>query len=139
MRLPEQRLWDRMRSKLRGKGIRLERVENLVSKGRPDVDALAAGLVTLVELKAVDAYPARPQTPVLGARKGLSIDQRNWHLDWLAYGGRSLVLVGVGSRDVFAFRGDHADKVNSYNTNDLVRHAAAAGWDEVEAILKGKL
>lgn len=136
MRLPEQRLWDRMRARLKGRGIRLERVENLVAVGRPDVDCLALGIFTPVELKAVDGFPVRPTTAVLTEKKGLNRDQRNWHLEWQRYGGRSLILVGVGSSDVYAFRGSLADRVNEFTSQDFSLLAAARNWDEFERLLK---
>lgn len=134
MRLPEQRLWDRMRTRLKGRGIRLERIENVVGTGRPDIDALSNGTFTPIELKAVEGWPARDATPVLG-RKGLSIDQRNWHMDWARYGGRSLVIVGVGT-SVFAFLGTFHDKINHMTRAQMILGASARCWDDIELLLR---
>ena len=65
MRLPEQRFWDRLRPSMAARGVRVERVENGVSEGMGDVLAIAdmgvptLGLVTFLELKAIDKAPAR--------------------------------------------------------------------------------
>lgn len=127
-RLCEQRLWDRMRRNLAGT-VHLERVENLMVVGMPDVLALASGHVTWAELKAVEAYPLRKATRVLGP-KGLSVAQRNWHMAWLRGGGSSVIVVGVG-RDLYAFTGSHHDTVNEYSRAELEQHAFARDWDGV--------
>lgn len=135
MRKVEQRLWDRMREALGGK-LRLERVENIVSVGTADVLSLANGRVTPVELKAVEAYPTRASTRVLGD-KGLSREQRNWHLSWRQNGGSSLILIGVGSYDLFAVPGAHADFVNEMNAEELAQHSVAQNWQQLFVVLGG--
>lgn len=136
MRKPEQRLWDRMREALDNK-LRLERIENVVGVGTADVFSLANGRVTPVELKAVEGYPARAATRVLGD-KGLSREQRNWHLSWRQHGGESLILIGVGSRDLFAVSGLHADEVNDMNAEELAQHSVAQTWQQLFIALGGK-
>lgn len=133
MRKPEQRLYDRMRRALFPL-IRLERIENAVGTGRPDVDALANGIFTPIELKCVAAPPVRVTTPVLGDKKGLNRDQRNWHLDWRNYGGRSLIVVGIG-REVFAIGGWAADGINAMTLDDLRANAVATSFDALAMAL----
>ena len=130
MRKPEQLFWDRARPRLARVAL-LERIENLFSDGIPDVLALrrANGTVTMLELKAVAAWPRRPSTPVLG-RKGLSQDQMNWHLRWLQANGRSAVLIGVGSREQVLIPGSMADEVNAMTQADL-RLNGHVEWPEI--------
>jgi hypothetical protein len=135
MRKIEQRLWDRMREHLGGL-VRLERVENVMTVGMPDVVCCADGCVTWVELKAVDALPVRAETRVLGSR-GLSREQRNWHYDWRRHGGRSAILVGVGSRSVYLIDGIQADTINNYNLRELLSHSVATDWVDAARWLKG--
>ena len=135
MRTTEQRLWDRFRSSL-GSKIRLERVENMVTVGMPDVISLVESSVCWVELKAVVDYPARATTPVLGDKKGLSREQRNWHHDWWRWGGVSFVLIGVGSHDLYLIRGKFADQINKMNQQSLIDFAVARDWAEVYEALK---
>lgn len=91
MRLKEQRLWDRMRSH-RPEDVRLERVENIMVDGFPDVLAKPRDAAPIVcELKAVMMLPAKPTTRVFGD-DGLRVDQRNWLLDWHKYNGRAIIL-----------------------------------------------
>lgn len=123
MRHPEQRLWDALR-KSRPADVFLERMENVVTEGRPDVDALHRvgkgfeSLYTPIELKARDDAPVHAQTPALGNSRGLSIEQRNWHLNWARYGGRSLIIARIG-RALFVIDGRRADDVNRMGTAAL--------------------
>lgn len=135
MRKTEQRLWDRMREAL-GRKLRLERIENIVNVGTADVFSLANGRVTPVELKAVESYPARAATRVLGD-KGLSREQRNWHLSWRQNGGSSLILIGVGSHDMFVVPGALADLVNDMNAEELAQHSVAQNWQQLFIVLGG--
>lgn len=128
-RLPEQRLWDRLRKAMAGR-LYTERIESVVSSGRPDLDTLSSGSFVPIELKQIADWPARPQTKVLG-RKGLSTKQKNWHLAWRQWGGVSLIVVGVGN-EVFTFNGATADHINEYNT---AQFRAAAMLVGVEALV----
>lgn len=134
MRKPEQRLWDRMRNAL-GTLTRLERVENVVTVGMPDVVSCVEGSVVWVELKAVEVFPHRPSTAVLG-NKGLSREQKNWHLDWARWGGRSYVLIGVGSKHLFLISGVHADEINDMPHNELLLHSCAESWPAILEVIK---
>lgn len=130
MRKTEQRLWDRMRKHAAALApkLRLERVENLVGVGMPDVLAIASGRVSWLELKSVDAYPVREFSRVLGATKGLSVAQRNWHYEWYAHSGKSFIVVGVGPADVFAIPGVLGDAINFMTRKDLQRQCVADSW-----------
>ena len=131
-RKPEQRLWDRLRKAAAGH-VHTERIENLVGVGRPDVDTLVAGSFVPVELKQVEGWPVRSSTKVLGAR-GLSKEQKNWHLNWRNWGGVSMIVVGVGE-EVFAFSGERADTINDYNTVQFHNAAVCSGLPAVVAML----
>jgi hypothetical protein len=152
----EQRLWVVLRGSPDMRGVLLERIENAVGSGTPDVHALATinfdasaparriqALHTWVELKAAAGYPARATTPVLG-EDGLNLEQRNWHLRYTSRGGRSLIVVGVKgpysvSWDVFTFHGNLHDQVNSFTADQLRVRALAFGIPGLAAALKGPL
>lgn len=147
MRKPEQRLWDSMRAAL-GKKLLLQRIENLAGVGMPDLVTLGSrptgqgarriGTTTFVELKAQESPPVRESTPVLGAKKGLSTEQRNWHIAWSARGGFGLVLIGVGAgatRKIFALRSEHADTINSMTLSELRLYSIANTWTELGVVL----
>lgn len=119
-RKPEQLLWDRLRA-ARPADLFMERVENLVGEGRPDVDALWRGLFTPIELKAQPQLPARDATRVFGD-DGLSVEQRNWHLRWSMHGGSSLVVAQAGTL-LIAWDGRRADEFNAAPLATLIRCA----------------
>lgn len=135
MRKTEQRLWDRMRRAI-GTRVRLERIENVVGVGTPDVVACCY-ITAFVELKAVEAPPVRETTRVLG-EKGLNRDQRNWHKDWHHWGGKSFILVGVG-RQIFMIQGQFADALNDMTMDQLAAHSVAADWLTVAKRLGGNV
>jgi hypothetical protein len=125
MRKLEQRLWDRMRKHLLGV-MYVERVENVVSPGRPDVDVMIHGVTLPIELKAVANYPVRPSTPVLGRAHGLNVNQLNWWLRWQRLGGVGAILIGV-RLDIYLVPGKHADEVNGWTQDQLSKYQQT--WD----------
>lgn len=142
MRKKEQLLWDAMRRGMTTQ-VRMERLENVVGVGIPDVLVLADGVVTFCELKARVDFPALPLTRVLGAG-GLSVAQRNWHMLWNRCGGRSLIVVGVGTghlRQHMALWGRHGDRVNEMCWAELLGAACVVGagpefWPRLELVLR---
>lgn len=125
MRKQEQKLWDRMRHCLKDH-IYLERIENVVGPGRPDVDTLWAGIVLPVELKALAVFPQRPTTPVLGG-KGLNQNQLNWWLNWKRWGGSGFILVGAAG-ELFAVPAKFSDDINNFNLQQLATYRTT--WPE---------
>lgn len=132
MRKPEQRLWDRFSSNCSSRGLWLQRVENGLVDGMPDVLSISkfTGKVCWIELKyAIE--PARPTTPLLTDARGLSIEQRNWHLNWCKHSGTSYLLVGTEKRTLL-IRGEYADVVNSMPVCDLIELACAHDWQGIK-------
>ena len=133
-RLPEQRLWDRFRNNC-GHDLRLERIENMVGDGIPDVLALGDGVVTFVELKCNPQRPLRMTSQALGRKYGPRPSQRAWHLDWARRGGKSLFLVEV-QRELFLHDGLCADHLHEYSMNDMVEQSLAGSWRDIIYLLK---
>jgi hypothetical protein len=131
MRKKEQKLWDRMRHSLKDH-VYLERVENVVNPGRPDVDTLWEGIVLPVELKALENFPQRPGTPVLGG-KGLNQNQLNWWLNWRRWGGLGFIVVSVEG-ELFVVPAQFSDQINSFNRQELTKYKAT--WPEFTAQIK---
>lgn len=140
MRLKEQRLWDRFKRNVVGTELWLNRVENRVGVGDPDVEAIAAGgIYSKVELKAVHAAPARATTALLGD-EGLSVSQKNYLYRWTKLGGRSFVLIGVGQgrkADQYLLSGDKADIINDLTLDEVQTIAEAWTWPRIDQILRG--
>ena len=145
MRKKEQLLWDAMRMGL-SPGVHLERIENSAGEGIADVVALCAGVVTFCELKARADFPARASSRVLGS-DGLRQAQKNWHMIWNKHGGRSLIIIGVGTgrhRQHLAVRGGHGDALNEMAWAELLSASCAVGagaefWPRLEEVLRKQL
>jgi hypothetical protein len=134
MRKTEQKLWDRMRINLKGR-VHMERHENLVDVGAPDVTTLARpNVVCRVELKAREKLPAKASTPILGNQDGLSIKQRNWHMEWQRAGGISYILIGC-ERNIWTIDGALFDAVNSFTLDELDEHSMASNWTDLAHLL----
>jgi hypothetical protein len=95
MRKPEQQLWDVIR-RSKPPDIWLERVENLVGEGTPDVHGCKRGTHAWIELKARAALPKRMSTPLL-TKVDFPHEQIGWHEEYALRGGRSFIIVGIGS------------------------------------------
>ena len=97
----------------------LERVENGLEAGWPDVYYCWGGAAGWIELKA-PSEPARPTTRLMSGQHELTREQRNWHLaHWLAKG-RSWILIG-SEHYIFLVHSSGADKVNRLNTTELAK------------------
>ena len=113
-----------------GAGGRVDRVENGVCDGMPDVSMTCAGIDVWVELKYVAQWPARANTRVMGDR-GLRPEQVNWHLRHQRAGGKSFVLVGIG-KEMFLASGQYSKEVNSWVSSDWLKDGRQVeGWDDL--------
>ncbi len=99
MKTAEKSLWKWLRKAQAELGDKLdmERVENGVVRGTPDVDGCLGGLLSgshfKIELKTADR-PARRTTPV---RFRFQVGQSEWLARRWEVGGRAWLLVQVGS------------------------------------------
>ena len=134
MRLKEQKLYDAMKASAPC-DVWLERVENLVGEGIPDVRVSFRGGSRdgWVELKAPSPR-ARALTPVLGA-EGLRTSQKNWHRRAATHGTVSWILVRSGD-SLFLVPGKFCDEVNGMDLAELREHSLAHNWPMVWAELR---
>lgn len=138
MRKPEQRLWDSMATH-RPPDFWLERVENIVAAGTPDVTAMTRGFISKIELKATTA-PLRTSTRLLG-EKGLSVAQIGWQrkaasLDLPVY----TLIREIGTKELFMIPCTFANVVNDMSVSDLraasVVKSQPSDWQEVFNVLR---
>jgi hypothetical protein len=127
----EKDLWKKIQRGLGevidGVGGRMDRVENGVCDGMPDVSMTAGGIDAWVELKYVAKWPSRANTRVMGDA-GLRPEQINWHLRHQRAGGRSFVVVGVG-KEIYLADGMHAKEMNSWVSDDWFKKGhKVEGW-----------
>jgi hypothetical protein len=136
MRKPEQRVWDSMR-RSRPADVLIERVENQLIAGMPDVHYVCRNGAGWIELKAA-VVPVRPTTPLLG-KGGLSQEQINWHIKYSQFGGVSFVLVRYDVGGIFLVDGRKAPVLNDMPLMEMADHTLANSWGGVFNVLKGLL
>lgn len=129
-RKPEQKLWDTMKAN-KPRETFMERIENGVGSGMPDVYLRKPDWQTWIELKQCNV-PARISTRMLGA-KGLSQDQINWHMQHASLGLYSYVLVRDDQGGLYLLRGELADRINDMSWGDLHANSCAWTWPAIFA------
>lgn len=126
---PESLMWGKVRPFLRAAKLDPVRVENPIHPGTPDVN-LCTGL--WIELKCIEAWPARATTPVRIRR--FTPQQRVWlYRRWKHAPGSTLLLLEVRSAEQWLlFDGDVAAKVVGRGTTAEHRTSARAVLHERE-------
>lgn len=136
MRKREQLLWDAMKRNLPA-ALWMQRVENLVGDGMPDVYIGRTGC--WVELKAPSRIPTRPTTPLLG-KEGLRQSQKNWFIKHRTMAApESYILIRALDGEIFLIAGMHADGVNEMTVEVLRHESMADSWPAVADVLWGGL
>lgn len=79
--------------------LQMERIENSVGSGRPDVEICIKGTITPIELKSCD-MPKKDSTKI---KVGIRKTQEGWFLRRIDAGGRAFVLTQISS-DKGAYR-----------------------------------
>lgn len=125
MRKKEQRLWDTMKRSA-PKNVWLQRVENMVTEGMPDV--LINGHIW-VELKA-PAVPKKATTRLLGD-EGLRQSQINWHMKAQSMKNRTYILVRDETSCLYLIDGYWADEINNWTAQQMAESSLASKWDAV--------
>lgn len=90
--MAEHDLWHRLRDAAKTYG-HFERIENMVGRGRPDVNYCVVGVEGNIELKQIAAWPKKPETVV--EVDHFTPQQRIWIRTRLSAGGRVYVLLQV--------------------------------------------
>ena len=134
MRKAEQKVWDAMRRAAPPKAW-LQRVENLVADGMPDVYCAGGRREAWVELKAAK-LPKRSTTR-LQMGEGIRQSQVNWHLKAATKGVQSFILIRVEERksEPLLIGGWLADRINDFTYDEARGAALAIGWPAIFALL----
>lgn len=75
----------------------IERIENVVGSGFPDVIYTLNGTTGFIEIKS-PTEPKKPNTRLFGSAHKLSLEQENWFLRMLKAGGKCHVFIGTDKR-----------------------------------------
>jgi hypothetical protein len=118
--MKEKFLWQKLKRAL--KGHHAQRVECLLTAGKPDVDYCIAGRTGWIELKYFKAWPKRVPLRM----PHLTTEQVNWHYHYARNGGVSFFLVQV-DQDFLLYRGVDGDKLPNRTRKEHVE-AAQGHW-----------
>jgi hypothetical protein len=111
-------------------GDRLDRVENILIAGMPDINFCGSGKECWIEMKS-PKEPVRAGTPLFGSNPRVSQDQKNWFLRQLKAGGRAFFLVVTDKRWML-LPGNIADGINEFTVQELL---AQCLWSRTKPIL----
>jgi hypothetical protein len=99
-------------------GDRIDRIENVVGVGTPDINFCIEGVEGWIELKS-PREPKRASTRLFGSNHKLSQDQMNWFLKQEKAGGNGFVLIATDKRWML-IEGWYADDVNKMTLAELI-------------------
>lgn len=126
MKLPEQKMWDRLERVMRGYWL-ADRVENGKSvRGMPDVyftlpKECVAGWI---ELKVISAWPKKRETPV--AVRHFTPEQKRWLSTRHRAGGNCWFLLHVMATNEYIFvPGDRAPAVGDLTRTEIYVNSVA--------------
>ena len=129
-RLPEQKVYDRFKAQSIGR-LHLERIENVVGAGTPDLHCSNGVIEFWLELKQLDEFPARDSTPVLSSDT-IRASQKAWMNCWTSRGVIAFVLVKIGP-EYYLVNGAKCWEL----TNDVfVNSCLAVGLEKIIQYLK---
>lgn len=97
---------------------RIDRFENIVGVGNPDVNVCIDGAEFWIEIKA-PKEPVKATTPLFGSNHKLSQDQKNWILRQLKANGNAYIFVATDKRKMLV-HGKHADQFNEMTVSEMM-------------------
>lgn len=97
---------------------RLDRVENVLGAGMPDVNGCFEGREFWIETKQ-PREPVRASTPLFGSNHDLSQDQLNWFLAQCNAGGNGIIYIQTDKLHRMFIGAEFADLVNGSTLRGL--------------------
>jgi hypothetical protein len=98
---------------------RIQRIENLMIIGMPDVNQCLEGCECWIEIKS-PKEPKRSTTPLFGSNHKVSTEQKNWFLDQKNAGGVGWLLICTDKRWMLIDGCIYADFVNEMTVDELI-------------------
>lgn len=102
-------------------GDRIDRIENLLGSGTPDVNFCSGGFECWIEIKS-PKEPRRAATPLFGSNHRISQEQMNWALRQRRAGGRCYFLISTNKRWML-ISGGLADYINNWTIAECLDNA----------------
>ena len=121
--MSEKNAYSTLRKNAFKPGDRIDRIENAVVTGMPDINGCLAveghdGIEFWIEAKA-PKEPKRSTTPLFGSNHKLSQDQKNWFKRQDRAGGRGFVYIETDNHRML-LHGGHSDHINEMTLNELL-------------------
>lgn len=107
-------------------GDRMDRVENSMVQGMPDINLCLESIEVWLEFKS-PLEPKRDRTPLFGSNHRVSQDQMNWFKRQLDAGGRAWFVIKTDQRWLL-IHGKHADQINNLTVSQLI---AISDWHAI--------
>jgi len=123
--MTEQNDYARLRKRLPELRDRLDRVENPIAPGMPDINFCADGHEMWIEQKS-PIEPVRPTTPLFGSNHRVSQNQMNWHLRQYQAGGISWLLITTDKRWILISGSRIEQDINKLTVNELIEQSVWA-------------
>lgn len=142
--MSEKNTYDAFRKGIAIPRDRIDRIENIVGVGNPDVNCvLIGGPEIWIEIKS-PKEPKRKTTVLFNSNHKLSQDQMNWFHRQHRAGGKGFVMVDTDKRRIMV-RGALADSINSLTVDELIGIACwhapkptkKEQWDSLREVLIG--
>jgi len=114
----EKKAYKKLREKIIKFNDRIDRIENYIVAGMPDINLCIEGCEFWIELKA-PTEPKRATTPLFGSNHKLSQAQKNWFKRQWQSGGQAFILIVSFNRWIL-MPCDMADDINEMTIKQLV-------------------
>jgi hypothetical protein len=120
---------------------RIDRIENVVGTGMPDVNLVLSGVELWIEIKS-PMEPKKDNTTLFGSNHPLSQDQMNWFKRQMRAGGKAFVYIDTDKHRIL-INGTWADRINTMTVQELLDEAAwwsmkptfADQWKQLRSVL----
>lgn len=114
----EKTAYAAFRENIIGRGDRIDRVENPIVPGMPDVSCcLRPGVEFWMEIKA-PREPIRDSTPLFGSRHGVMQSQANWIRSQIQAGGKCYFFIETDLHR-FMIDGGFCDEINELTVHQI--------------------
>jgi hypothetical protein len=115
--MSEKTAYDWLRTKVFLSVDRVDRLENLVVVGMPDVNVCVCGTELWIEIKA-PKEPARAKTALFASNHKLSQDQINWMLRQRKANGNAYIFINTDKRRLL-LQAKHAESINNMTLAEI--------------------
>lgn len=125
MRHAEAKLWQSVKAKMRKPCDRLDRIENGISSGAPDVNGCLSGEDVWMELKSPQRTPKRATTALMNCAGNhpLLQTQINWFARQRQASGIAFILVRTEHHLILVDGTKHCDHFNSWPLTTMISEA----------------